>query len=237
MKMLKFPLMEEINPIQASVLIALLFKPKARFRDLNTLGITTDHFNFHVKRLLKVGLIEKTEGLYQLSQKGKQFAGLIDTGKAVLEKQAKIGVIVCSMKKVKGVTKYLVQRRLKQPFYEYNGFVSGKIRWGETANKAAHRELSEETNLKGDLNLIGIEHKMDYSKDKILLDDKFFFIYKATSLKGRLNRDFKEGENVWLTGEEIIKLPRLFDDMRQILEMSKKKHLVFFENKFFVSGF
>lgn len=47
----------------------------------------------------------------------------------------------------KGKKQYLVQTRLKDPFFGYHGYVTGKIRWGEKILEAAKRELLEETGM------------------------------------------------------------------------------------------
>ena len=38
--------MEELHEYQFSILRTLLFKPGARFSELNKVGISSDHFNF-----------------------------------------------------------------------------------------------------------------------------------------------------------------------------------------------
>jgi Mn-dependent DtxR family transcriptional regulator len=119
---------QEIHPIQANILLFLLFEPKARFKDLNTTGISTDHFNFHVRRLVELGLIEKTKrGFYKLTPKGKEFANRFDTDSQLLERQAKIGVLICCVDESEKDIKYLIQQRLKEPYYGFYGFVTGKL--------------------------------------------------------------------------------------------------------------
>ena len=57
-------LINEIHPIQANILLSLLFKTKVRFTELNSLKVPSDQFNFHLKRLLETSLIEKTNSHY-----------------------------------------------------------------------------------------------------------------------------------------------------------------------------
>jgi hypothetical protein len=141
-----------LHPIQGKILKILLFQKQARFRDLNPDKISTDQFSFHLKMLLDQGLLTKTEkGTYTLTAKGKEFANRFDTEKIALERQAKVAVLVVGITKEGSQTKYLTQLRLKQPYFGYRGFVSGKIRWGEDVLAAAERELSEETGLKASL--------------------------------------------------------------------------------------
>src|SRR4030042_2817516 len=125
-----------------------------------------------------------------------------------------------------------MQQRLKHPYFGFYGFVSGKIRWCETIYEAASRELKEETGLKAKLELAGIEHKIDYTKDDKLLEDKYFYILKATNISGRFIEVFEGGKNIWLKKKEINKLPDLFGDILKILEIIETGKLTFFEKKY-----
>lgn len=240
----------EIHPIQADILRVLLFQPQARFSELNTTNITSDHFNFHVKRLIEIGIIEKKEDKYQLTTVGKEFANRFDTdstlpatdlierGRQVLiEKQAKVGVLVCGVKTENKIQKHLVQQRLKQPYFGFYGFITGKSKWGETTEETAARELKEETGLTADLTLVGIKHKMDYSKKGELLEDKHFFVFRASNTKGNLIKHFEGGKNSWMTEDEINELSNLFDGVDESIEMIKQNSLVFSETKYTVSNY
>lgn len=226
----------EIHSSQATILKTLLFKTRARFRDLNSEKLPTDHFNFHLKSLLKTGLIEKAGGaFYQLTARGKEFANRFDTEKKIIERQPKVAVGVSCLKQTGPQKKYLIQQRLKQPYFGFHGIVSGKVRWGETIAETAKRELFEETELKAEnLKLMAVEHKMDYNSDGGLLEDKIFFIFLGLNPRGDLKESFEGGRNFWLKESEALKLPNLFDDVDQILQVFKKGKLAFFENKFTV---
>ena len=88
--------------------------------------------------------------------------------------------------------------------------------------------MEEEAGLKAKLDLAGIEHKIDYSKEGKLLEDKFFYIVKATSLTGQLLESFEGGRNAWLTQKEIKNLPDLFDDVLKIIKVVDKGKFIFF---------
>jgi 8-oxo-dGTP pyrophosphatase MutT (NUDIX family)/predicted transcriptional regulator len=228
----------DLHPTQASILRELLFKKEARFSDLNITKMTNDHFTFHIRKLIKLELISKTKSSkYELTIKGKEFANRFDTDTATVEKQAKIGVLIIMTKEEKGNKLFLIQNRLKQPFYGYYGCVTGKVRWGETIIETAHRELMEETGLDGDLEFTGVQHKMDYSEDGMLLDDKYFYVFRGKNPKGTLMKKFEGGKNFWMTREKFDTLPKLFDDMPYLFKEYDKNQLFFFERKFSVKGF
>ncbi len=229
----------EIHPVQARILRELLFKQEAGFAELNVLKLPTDHFTFHLKSLVEAQLLEKTPKGYQLTSAGKEFANRFDTDsrEAVYEKQAKVSVLPCGVMKEGGVTKYLIQERLKQPFYGYRGFMSGKIRKGDTPLETARREFKEETGLAGDFVFRGVLHKMDYSAENELLEDKYFFVFRVDNPQGELIESFEGGRNLWLPKKEILSLPRLFPSVKEVIEMLSREQMEYLEGKYKAAGF
>ena len=228
----------ELHPVQIKILKALLFSPSARFSDLNLTDLTSDHFNFHLKRLLQENIVQKLPNRqYTLTATGKEFANRLDTDHEVIERQAKIAVLVGATRFSQGVRQYLIQQRLKQPYFGYHGFLSGKIRWGETVIEAAARELLEETGLTGKITLVGIKHKMDYSPAKLLLEDKYFYVCRVDNPTGNLLTKFSGGKNLWLSVPHILKLDHQFDGVKETIDFINQPKLTFSETKYVVSGY
>lgn len=220
----------EIHPAQAIILRELLFKPIAKFAELNKTELTNDHFTFHIKRLRELGLVEKTKGMYSLTSQGKEFANRMDTETTKIERQAKIAVLVVAVKD----NTILIQQRLKQPYYGYHGFITGKVRWGETVSEAAEREFMEEAGLNAKkFELVGIEHKLDI-KDKVTQEDKFFYIVKVTEPEGELIEQFEGGRNIWMTKTQIANLDKKFGDIPDILKIIRGTKLRNFVEKEYV---
>lgn len=168
----------KIHDAQTKILRELLFHKSANFAKMqNQTELSSDHFNFHINKLVELGLVTKlNKGVYALSVKGKEYANKLDTDSNTIERQPKIAVLLLVTKNHNSDDiEILVQQRLKQPFYGFWGLPSGKIRWGETILECTARELKEETNLEAKLKLVGIEHKLDYDKESgKLLEDKIF---------------------------------------------------------------
>ncbi|MFA6602983.1 MAG: NUDIX domain-containing protein [Candidatus Shapirobacteria bacterium] len=228
----------DIHPIQSKVLCELLFVQQASFSELKKMDIGTDLFSFHLRQLTDLGLVSKTEkGKYCLTTKGKEYANRFDTEATEVERQPKIGVLIIGVKNENGQTKYLMQQRLKQPYFGFWGFVTGKIRWGEKFEETALRELGEETGLKGKCELVGIEHKTDLAEDGTVLEDKVFVTFKATELKGELQENFEGGKNQWMSKTEIEKLTEPFDDVEAIIEDMESGIFWFRERSFKVKRY
>lgn len=204
----------KIHDAQTAILRELLFRPQAGFAHMQKpTGLTSDHFNFHITRLVELGLVAKIgRGQYTLTHKGKEYANKMDTDNNTIERQPKVAVCLVVHD---GQGRTLMQQRLKQPYYGYWGRPTGKIRWGETIMQAAARELKEETNLEAALTLGGIYHKLDYNEQtKQLLEDKIFFMVYGAGPKGELLVDFEGGRNQWMTDEEILAQERSFVNVK-----------------------
>ncbi len=176
----------KIHDAQTSILRELLFQPEAGFAGLQKpTGLTSDHFNFHIARLVDIGLVEKvSRGKYKLTPRGKEYANKLDTDKNTIELQPKSAVILAISD---GKGKYVFQQRLKHPYYGFYGFPSGKIRWGETILDTAARELMEETGLTAKCEHSGIYHEQVFQKETgEQLEDKIFHVISCTSPKGEL---------------------------------------------------
>lgn len=232
----------KIHPIQTNILKILIFQPEARFSELDNDSIPSDQLTFHIKKLLEIGLIEKNEkNLYQLTQKGKEFANRFDfdseTKKAIIERQAKLGVLVICTREKNGKKEFLFQKRLKQPYYGFHGQITGKIKWGESPDKAAARELMEETGLEAEFSLVGIEHKTDRDQSGMVLEDKYFFVFRAKKIRGKLLEEFEGGKNFWIDRNDIFTLKNVFENVPSILNALDKKELFFLEQSFTVSKY
>ncbi len=220
---------KELHEVQASILRELLFQHNGtNFTSLNKLGITNDHFTFHIKQLVKQGVVEKKGKLYVLTQKGKQYAGKLDIFELKMEQFGTPGVAVTATKISGGKVYYLIQQRLKEPLYGYHGLVTGKIRFGEFSIETAKREFLEETGLSGDPAFIAIHHRVRGPKRSEIKLDNFFFVYLIENPKGKL-KSTKEGKNFWKTVDEIKKLNTFPGFEHTLNAVINKKHDAYLE--------
>lgn len=227
----------KIHGAQTSILRELLFHPSAGFSGLQKpTGLTSDHFNFHITRLVEIGYVHKiARGKYSLTPRGKEYANKLDTDANVIERQPKSGVILA----VRKGNKFLFQERLKHPYYGFWGFPSGKIRWGETILETAARELYEETGLVADCEWKGIYHEQVVQAETgEQLEDKIFQIVLCTSPAGTLVEQFEGGRNAWMSLSEAAKQTKIFESYKIEAEIARGiqvfvERLVKYSNKQF----
>lgn len=209
-----------INETQVLIMRQLLFSPSAGFAELQkSTDLTSDHFTFHIKKLIETGYIEKSGSKYSLTQRGKEYANRLDTDENEIERQPKVSVVLVVERQVGERREFLCQQRLKQPYYGFWGRLGGKVRWGESFEEAARRELKEETNLEADFTYKMLFRKRDYKQESGgLLEDKVFIIMHTNDASGELMIDFEGGHNEWLTQEEFITKDKTFESARKFVD-------------------
>lgn len=201
-----------IHEAQTKILRELLFLPATNFTDLQKAsGLDSDHVKFHIKRLVELGYVDKTGAKYSLSVKGKEYANKLDTDAGVIERQPKVAVLLIVERERNGEKQYLLQERLKHPYFGYWGAPTGKIRWGESILEAASRELKEETGLLAEFEHRGVYHERVYHTDSgEIVEDKIFHLMFTDQYTGALLADFDGGVNKWRSMAEMKLEPKKY---------------------------
>jgi ADP-ribose pyrophosphatase YjhB (NUDIX family) len=131
--------------IQMQIYNLLVTAEVRRFSELKPKGMESNAFMYHLKMLLKQGLIVKVDGGYSLSPAGKATA----TRYSIREKGIRVmpsTISVIILRHMDGG--WLFYSRARQPFIGAIGFASGKIHMGETLERSAYRELQEKCDYK-----------------------------------------------------------------------------------------
>ena len=228
----------KIHQAQTGILRELLFVKEAGYAELQKpTGLASDHFNFHIARLVELGMVEKVgRGRYRLSVKGKEYANKLDTDRKTIERQPKVAVLLAIEREVKGQREMLFQKRTKNPYYSYLGFPTGKIGWGETITETAARELMEETGLEADYEIKGLYHEQTIIKETSEnIEDKMFFVVYCTNPHGQLIEKFEGGENRWMTVEAARKYPKLYSSFERELLMIEGEAIQFVDETHYYS--
>lgn len=200
--------------------------------------MTTDHFSYHLRALLEEKYVKKEKMAYSLTSKGKMLAGKIDTEIHKIEKQPKVSVIIIPHKTVRGKERFLIQQRMKEPYFGYKGFISGKVKFGETLEEAASRELMEEAGVGGKFRFCYEIHEMVY--DKLTgeqLEDKFFHVVEFYNLTGKIAAKTPEGNNKFVTEEQFRKMKPKYHNEDDLFSWFLKNDFKFKEQKYLIEKF
>jgi hypothetical protein len=127
--------------IQRRIFNKLRLEGNLRYKDLRILDIESSQFVYHLKELIKSGVVEKLEtGQYRLAQSGMTLA----QGYSLELNNFRITVpsyTVVFCKSIQG--RWLVFRRNREPLMGLLSAISGKYHQFETAQKSVECELSE----------------------------------------------------------------------------------------------
>ncbi len=232
--------MKQLHDIQLQILNKLLFSQSLPYSKLKpNEEMENNKFSFHLNELVDSDLVSKDESGYRLTTKGKEYANQMDTETVKIMKQAKISAWVCPTRGEGAEKEYLIYTRLKQPFYGAQGFMSGKVQYGEFATEAAEREMMEEAGLKGEPFLVGIRHyvvidKKDNTERKVV-EDKFMYMFVVHNPTGELHQS-PEGKYEWIKQSEFKeKVTNHFESFEGFLHdvewIDGFKGEIFFEEK------
>lgn len=226
-----------INNIQANIIRQLFRHDELRFAETNVGKVSSDQFSYHLRQLVKKGLIEKTkDNLYRLTVVGRTRAIMMyPTGNRFIE-QGFIATKILLSKVEDGKTYYLMQRRDYVPYQGSIGLPGDKIIFGEDICEAAKRIMKEETGLTCTVQLHGLIHLKDRYGTKIV-QDKYFFVLRATDPEGRLLPRSMKGEFMWMTYEEIETSDHLAPHGLDILKIATSKSFQFQESTVSVTDY
>jgi ADP-ribose pyrophosphatase YjhB (NUDIX family) len=127
--------------IQKHIIDVLMYMKVARFRDLRPPKTDTNLFSYHLKGLIKNGLVEKTDKGYTLSSEGLSYVDRVSSEKKIIRTQPKIITMLVIQN---GNGDILLQRRTKQPYIDTWTLPYGKLHIEDrSAQEAAQREAFE----------------------------------------------------------------------------------------------
>ena len=181
----------------------------------------SDLFKFHLRSLVRLGYIEKSlEGTYRLTPIGKELANNLDKSKRAIQKQPKLSVLIIVSRITDNKTEYLIQKRSRNPYFDYYGVLSGPIRWGDDPEDVAQHELHKQTGLQASFTVRGHYRQKDYAQaDNTLLEDKLFTVVEAVNVSGEITNSWPGGTNYWMTVSQLQAEPKYFESSCNAIQM------------------
>lgn len=228
---------KKINDIQASILRQLFSSDGLRFAQINVDGISSDQFSYHLRQLARLGLIEKTaEQAYRLTSLGRSQVTMLYPDRNAFIQQGFLAVRIILSKLENGQRYYLMQKRTKVPYKGTYATPGDKILFGEDIGEAAVRAMQRHTGLTCRMQLLGIRHLKDLHAGEIV-QDKYFFVFKATEPQGELLKAGHTGENFWMTYAELEASGHSIQGGLELLKMADSPALQFDEQTLRVDSY
>lgn len=194
--------MQKLHRVQKEVIKQLTLSPALKFSEIEVDFVNSEQMSYHLKELSSKGYITKTGDKYELTNLGKDYSNLTDDAVDQLERQPKTGVLltVTRLNECSGELEELVCKRLRQPYYGKIGRLTGKVRFGETIEETAKRELFEETGLTAHkVELTNINRKIRSTQDGEPVQDVIFYCCIIVEFSGELVTNIGIQENFWLS--------------------------------------
>lgn len=131
--------------IQRHIMDVLMYAEVLRFRDLRPPRTDTNLFTYHLKSLLKTGMVDKVDGGYKLGKRGLSYVDRVSSQEKTVRTQPKI-ITMLVIQNSDG--DLLLQRRTKQPYINEWTLPYGKMHIDDiSAADAARRECLEKLHL------------------------------------------------------------------------------------------
>lgn len=134
--------------IQNHILLELTKHHNRRYSELRPADVEGNLFMYHLKGIIKEGLVEKHDASYRLTPKGVRFAAgmSLKTGKQRVQPII-LSAVVCKNER----NEYLFTRWHRQPNIDQVSFPHGMVHFGESIFDMARLELAEKAGLEADV--------------------------------------------------------------------------------------
>jgi ADP-ribose pyrophosphatase YjhB (NUDIX family) len=188
-----------MNEVRRRIFKRFMYSPKLKYNEIWDKELCRSNvFDYHLKQLVQEDVVRKEGEHYLLTPKGVRLISELDGEKIELGNKPIVCVFVLGEKD----GKYLLNIRRKQPFIDLLGIPGGKVEFGTGLQEQAEREFMEETGLSGDMKLRYVVNFITHEGDSTSHHMTGFY-YLATDLRGELIEKTREGENLFLSVDEM----------------------------------
>jgi ADP-ribose pyrophosphatase YjhB (NUDIX family) len=127
--------------IQKHILSVLMHQRYARFRDMRPPRVDSNLYSYHLKLMMKNGLVDKTEQGYTLGLGGVLYVDRVSTASVSVRQQPKIITMLVVQNSEGDI---LLYKKSRQPFIDLWNLPQGKLHIDdESIQAAARREIKE----------------------------------------------------------------------------------------------
>lgn len=210
-----------MHEYQRHILKKLAFGEELRYRDLKSKEYESNLFIYHLKKLVALGYIRKSEKGYKLNGRGYRYIDRLSFSSFKPRIQPKI-VTVVILKNSKG--EHLIYVRKRQPFRGLTAFPYGKIHFGEKIINAAQRELVEKTGLSAKLIHRGNAY-IAVKENGELISSMLCHVFSGNQSTGELVAESEAGSCAWtkIKNTDKEKFIRGFFELFALISKSKNQ--------------
>lgn len=214
-----------LHVIQKEIMIRLIQNPELRYSQLKPKHIESNHFMYHLKALMREGMVEKkANGSYSLTMEGKLYADQVNLKTLKVRRQPKIVTLVAVQN---SKDEWLLYKRKHQPLINQIGFPYGKLHLGETVQEAAERELMEKTGLTCKLKHRGDGYIIIHEENEPVSQICFHLFY-GRNPKGKIKTETQYGWVRWSSAEDDFTKPPFMASMHDLIRFIETKKDRFF---------
>lgn len=215
--------------IQKNIVYTLAFSDGMRFGELKPDDLENKAFDYHLKKVIKAGLVEKTnEGLYALTSEGKR------VGKGALKKQTRMidraysTLLLAIRRSDEG--SWLLMRRKSQPLIGLTGFMNASPVAADKITDTAAQVCREQTGLTGTFVVHGGGYFRVY-RDGSLESFIHFTLLVCSDIQGELSQNSSLAEYYWDTDPDW-QAPDMLPNMQILRRMFAAQPGSFVDQRF-----
>ena len=215
--------------LQKNIVYTLAFSDGMRFGELKPVGLENKLFDYHLKKVMKAGFVEKTaDGMYRLTSEGKR------VGKGALKEQSRLidraysTLLLAIRRREDGA--WLLVRRKTQPLRGLNGFLNAQPGADQDIVQTAAQVCRQQTGLVGDFVVHGHGYFRIY-RSATLESFIHFTLLVCTDIEGDLRQNSELAEYYW-DAQPDFAAPDMLPNMQTLHKMCEAPAGSFVDQKF-----
>lgn len=203
--------------IQRSIVYKLALSQSLRFSELKPDDLDNKLFDYHLKKVVGSGLVEKnSSGLYGLTPEGRRLGvHVLEASQALIDRAYSVLFLVI---KHEDTGKLLLYRRKNHPLYDRVGFMHVAPNALEPVTKTASKQTLDKTGLVADFNILGSGFFRIYDGEKLESFTNFTMLV-CEDATGELKQNDDLAEYYWSDLQNIEASKNILPNMADLLKL------------------